>query len=100
MSLFESQSSLSNTEISALQKESKSETLSYNMNSRLQDVPKFKMFLQEYNDYLERSKNETSRRMIDGLFRNVLGKFGINLNSMDDAQTYLQTQLSPTEKIV
>lgn len=95
MPLFESSSNLSNAEISALQKEAKSESLSDDMRSRLQDVPKFKLFLQEYSNYLDRSRNETSRRMIDGLFRNVLWKFAINVNSIEDAQAYVQAQSSP-----
>ncbi len=75
MSDFESPSSLSNREISTLQKESKAKELSFDMKKILSDPVLRKKFEEEHISYLKRSKNPTSKKWVDKMFKEINLKF-------------------------
>ena len=74
---FESPESLTKQELLLLQQEIKTSQKTQ-LGEKLEDNEKQKKFIEEKNHYLERSKNETSKRWVQSLFDRVLKKYGFD----------------------
>lgn len=56
-----------------------------------------KNFIEERDQYLERSKNKTSKKRIQSLFNNVLKKYGIDEQSLSEVKNQDDQQIEKTQ---
>ena len=96
---FESPESLTKQELLLLQQEIKTSQKTQ-LGEKLEDNEKQKKFIEEKNHYLERSKNETSKRWVQSLFDRVLKKYGFDeqtLSELKNQDTQQTERLQTTD---
>ena len=96
---FETPHSLDNEEIQELQKESKRETLSAEMEKRFGNREKKKTLLEEYVNYMERSRNEQSRKRIGNMFRTIFSQIGTHLTNDTEGIERAKEQISSSHDV-